>query len=85
MANVNTELRFPLYKRLSGVLFTDMGILTQNRFADIAANRWLGASGFGLRFASPVGPIRFDIGWKWKKRLPTDKAYAFFFTFGHAF
>ena len=85
MANVNTELRFPLYKRLSGVLFTDMGILTQNRIADIAANRWLGASGFGLRFASPVGPIRFDIGWKWKKRLPTDKAYAFFFTFGHAF
>ena len=85
MANVNAELRFPLYRRLSGVLFTDMGILVQDRIADIAANKWLGASGFGLRFASPIGPIRFDIGWKWKKREPDDKRYAFFFTFGHAF
>jgi outer membrane protein assembly factor BamA len=85
MANINAELRFPLYKELSGVAFTDMGILTQDRFADIAANKWLGASGFGLRLASPIGPIRFDIGWKWKKRDPQDKSLAFFFTLGHAF
>lgn len=85
MANINAELRFPLYKQLSGVVFTDMGILTQDRFADIAANKWLGASGFGLRLASPIGPIRFDIGWKWKKRDPRDKSFAFFFTLGHAF
>lgn len=85
MVNINAELRFPLYKALSGVVFTDMGILTQDRFADIAANQWLGASGFGLRFASPIGPVRFDIGWKWHKRDPRDKSYAFFFTLGHAF
>jgi outer membrane protein assembly factor BamA len=85
MVNINAELRFPLYKQLSGVLFTDMGILAQDRFADIAAHSWLGASGFGLRFASPIGPIRFDIGWKWKKRDPKDKSYAFFITLGHAF
>ncbi len=85
MANVNAELRFPVYKRLSGVVFTDMGILVQDRIADIEADHWLGASGFGLRFASPIGPIRFDIGWKWKKREEDDKRYAFFFTFGHAF
>ena len=85
MLNINTELRFPLYKMLSGVIFTDMGILTQDKIADIAANRWLGASGFGLRFGSPFGPIRFDIGWKWHKRDPKDRSYAFFLTFGHAF
>ena len=55
MANINAELRFPLYKRLSGVVFTDMGILTQDRFADIAANKWLGASGFGLRLGHLLG------------------------------
>ncbi len=85
MANVNAEIRFPLYKRLSGVVFTDLGILTQDRFADIAANRWFGASGFGLRFATPIAPIRFDIGWKWRKREQKDKAYAWFLTLGHAF
>ncbi len=85
MANINAEIRFPLYKRLSGVFFTDLGILTQDTFADIAANRWFGASGFGVRFATPVGPIRFDIGWKWKKRDPRDRSYAWFLTLGHAF
>jgi outer membrane protein assembly factor BamA len=85
MANVNVEVRFPLYRQFGGVIFTDMGVLAQNRLADIAANQWLGASGFGLRYASPLGPLRFDIGWKWKRREPKDKPYAFFITFGHAF
>lgn len=84
MANINTELRFPLYQRLSGVVFTDMGALAQDKFADIKA-RWVGATGFGVRFATPVGPVRFDIGWKWKKRNPEDKRYAWFLTLGHAF
>lgn len=85
MVNINAEIRFPLYKRLSGVLFTDMGVLSQNSFADIAAQKWLGATGFGLRVATPLGPLRFDIGWKWRKRVPQDKSYAWFLTLGHAF
>lgn len=85
MVNINAEIRFPLYKRLSGVLFTDMGVLSQNGFADIAAQKWLGATGFGLRVATPLGPLRFDIGWKWRKRVPQDKSYAWFLTLGHAF
>ena len=71
MVNVNAELRFPIYKPVSGVIFTDMGVLAQDKFADIAANKWLGATGFGVRCATPIGPIRFDVGWKWRKRRPT--------------
>ncbi|MBA2306574.1 BamA/TamA family outer membrane protein, partial [Candidatus Dependentiae bacterium] len=85
VAAINAEIRFGIYDRLSGAVFTDGGILTQNRFADIAANRWFGASGFGIRCATPVGPIRFDIGWKWRKRDPQDTSYAFFLTMGQAF
>ena len=48
MVNINAELRFPIYRPFCGVVFTDMGVLAEIRFADIAANKWLGASGFGL-------------------------------------
>ncbi len=85
MVNVNAEIRFPLYRPVSGVIFTDMGVLAQDKFADIAADKWLGATGFGLRCATPIGPLRFDIGWKWKKRSPKDDSLAWFVTLGHAF
>lgn len=85
MVNINAELRFPIFRPISGVLFTDMGVLAQDKFADIAADKWLGATGFGLRCCTPIGPIRFDIGWKWKKRRPQDDPLAWFITFGHAF
>lgn len=84
MANINAELRFPLYNQLSGVIFNDMGVLSQQGFTTLT-NGFLGATGFGLRYATPIGPIRFDIGWKWHKRDESDRRYAWFFTFGHAF
>lgn len=85
MVNVNAEARFPIYKNVSGVLFNDMGILIQNNISDIAGNKWVGATGLGLRYDTPIGPIRFDIGWKWKKRHENDKPYAWFLSLGHSF
>ena len=84
MANINVEARFPIYKQLSGVIFNDMGVLAENKITDIITN-WVGATGFGLRYKTLIGPLRFDIGWKWKKRFKDDKAYAWVFTLGQAF
>jgi outer membrane protein assembly complex protein YaeT len=61
MAEVSTEARFPLSGKLSGVLFVDGG----NVWAE-AANirpsglRW--AAGPGLRYDTPIGPLRVDLG-----------------------
>jgi outer membrane protein assembly complex protein YaeT len=61
MAEVSTEGRFPLTGKFSGVLFVDGG----NVWAE-AANiqpsglRW--AAGPGLRYDTPIGPIRVDLG-----------------------
>lgn len=85
MVNLNAEIRFPIYKDLGGVIFNDMGILTQDCFTDILGDKWLGATGLGLRYTTPLGPIRFDVGYKWKKRTPDDKRFAWFLTLGHAF
>lgn len=87
MLNFNTELRFPLfYRMLQGVVFQDFGILVERPWdLMIFPDKPLAASGFGLRYATPIGPLRFDIGWKWYKDRPDDAAYAWFLTFDHMF
>ena len=84
MLNGNCELRIPIYKSFWGVLFQDIGVLSQSGFSGFKG-RWYPASGFGFRYKTPIGALRFDIGWKWKKRLPGDSSYAWYLTLGEAF
>ncbi|HEV2601095.1 MAG TPA: BamA/TamA family outer membrane protein [Candidatus Babeliales bacterium] len=84
MVNMNFELRFPIYKTLRGVVFQDLGGLSSSWFRD--QERFLVAgTGFGLRYTTPIGPVRFDFAWKWRKSHPTELPYAWFVTLGHAF
>ena len=86
LVNMNLELRFPLYGTiLGGVIFTDIGGLAQDRLAAIKPHNLLGASGFGLRCNTPVGPLRFDIGWKWRTSFEHERSFAWFLTLGNAF
>jgi len=85
MYNMNFEVRFPLQKfPLSIVVFQDVGFLAHS-VDDIFSSTPLVATGFGFRYATPIGPLRFDVGWKWKKTHPQENGYAWFLTFGHAF
>ena len=85
MLNGNIELRFPIAKKIGCVLFQDFGALSGDNFADFKPHNILGATGFGARFFTPLGPLRFDIGWKWKRQQLVERAYAWFLTFGQAF
>lgn len=85
MLNANLELRFPLFKKIGGVVFQDIGLLSQDQFADFSTDNVLLSTGFGIRFYTPLGPLRFDIGWKWRTRKPVERSYAWFLNFGHAF
>lgn len=85
MMNGNAELRIPLMGKVGGVLFQDIGLLSSDARADIRPQNIVAASGLGLRIYTPVGPLRFDIGFNWWRHSPLESRFAWFLTFGQAF
>lgn len=81
MFNLNLECRIALFKSLGLAIFEDLGILKNPcyKYAGL-----LTATGFGLRYITPIGPVRFDIGFKPKRGVDT-KRFAWFLTIGQAF
>jgi translocation and assembly module TamA len=58
LAVASVEYEVPFTSRWSGAVFVDSG----NAFTGSDFNTKTGA-GFGLRWQSPLGPIRIDIAW----------------------
>ncbi len=59
----NIELRYPIYREISGVVFLDMGVLDDDYFRyDFSNMRY--TTGLGLRYDTVIGPIQLDFGYK---------------------
>ena len=60
---LNSEVRFPLHinKSLGGVVFYDGGnVYSAINLKDLVHN-YTNTVGFGLRYSTPIGPIRIDV------------------------
>jgi len=55
------ELRYDVNGTLSAVAFTDLGLLV-DRTSDVDFQSLRVGAGVGIRYATPVGPFRFDVG-----------------------
>lgn len=64
------ELRFPVYGNLMGGVFLDAGNLWLDTPSSIDLAELRKSVGFGLRYATPVGPIALDLGFN----LDADRA-----------
>jgi outer membrane protein insertion porin family len=63
VAEGSAELRFPLLSnKVIGAAFIDAGYLSQRINAALPRSRAAVTPGFGVRYLSPVGPIRVDFG-----------------------
>jgi outer membrane protein insertion porin family len=60
---LNAELRLRVMRSVGVVGFLDTGNVFKQA-TDVDLSRLRSAAGFGLRFQSPVGPIRVDLGFK---------------------
>ena len=58
----SVEARFPVWRGLVGAAFVDAGLVRQKSNPALPRRRAALTPGFGVRYRSPVGPIRADIG-----------------------
>ena len=83
---LNSELRFPtkIINNLGAVLFYDGG----NVYSNIALKQFIddytNTIGFGVRYQTPVGPVRFDVGYR-LTNVPGVRATQYFVTLGQSF
>ena len=79
MLKATLEYRFPIVKKVQGVLFTDNGYAWDKRHEDEFDLGLLKNSyGVGLRINSPLGPVKLDYGYG-------DDSGKFHFSFGGQF
>ena len=64
---LNSEVRVAVVGSLGAVVFVDAGNVFL-RATDFDLGRLRAAAGFGIRYQSPVGPIRVDLGFKLDRR-----------------
>ena len=65
---LNGELRFPVWRSVGAVAFVDGGNVFR-RVTEFDIGELRGSYGVGLRYRSPIGPIRVDLGVKMDRRV----------------
>jgi outer membrane protein insertion porin family len=83
LMNGNVELRVPVYWMFGACAFVDAG----NVWSDFNSVQWKqyhGGTGLGLRFYTPIGPVRLDYAIKTEGKMEL-KGGLFYINLGHAF
>jgi len=79
----SVELRHLLFDSVEGALFYDSGKVFPS-VRDFELSDWYSSVGVGLRYLTPVGPLRIDYGYKLKK-VPGQGSGRIHISFGFPF
>ncbi|HGJ67050.1 TPA: hypothetical protein ENS27_16950 [bacterium] len=80
--NTSMEMRIPIYKWIGIALFLDSGQV-YNGIANFDINSMQSSVGMGIRFITPIGPVRLDYGYPISGNGKRDKFPVF--AFGNPF
>jgi translocation and assembly module TamB len=81
---LNAEYRFPIFGAVGGAVFADVG----NVFATsrIKFDELRYGAGLGIRYLSPVGPLRIDVAMPFRRYETYEKdTFQYFISLGYAF
>ena len=84
MLEISTEIRFPLFWRFRGVLFTDAA-QAWSRPSDMGLMDLAVAAGPGLMLRTPIGPVRADVGTRFGTAAGDPPRTVFHLTIGNPF
>jgi translocation and assembly module TamA len=78
------EARFKITSKFGFVVFTDGGSAFSEALFEQGENiRW--GTGAGLRYYTPIGPLRLDIGIPLNRREQIDDSFQVYISIGQAF
>jgi translocation and assembly module TamA len=80
----SAEVRYQLLGDVEGVLFLDGGSAFEDELPEVGS-AWQFGTGAGLRYLTPVGPIRVDVGVPVDRRDDIDDAWQLYISIGQAF
>lgn len=83
----NTEIRTPHVKGVGVVAFVDSGNVFR-RASDLNLGELRTTAGLGIRYRSPLGPLRFDVGFKLDRRdfnRGSERRVVYHLSLGQAF
>jgi translocation and assembly module TamA len=84
MLVLSSELRFRPKEALGYVLFYEVGNVYSTIFPNLR-DKQMHSTGVGLRYPTPIGPIRADLGFPLKRRKKIDSAFQLYFSIGQTF
>ncbi len=79
----NLDFRFPIAGAFGGTIFFDTGGVW-SEWTDVDPSELRHGAGVGVRYLSPVGPIRLEVGWKLDPDVDESRSVVFL-SFGNAF
>lgn len=78
------ELRWRFANEFGLVAFADGGAAYEESVPD-STEEYLWGAGFGIRYYTPVGPLRFDLAFPLDRRSGVDDSFQFYISLGQAF
>ena len=84
LTEFSTELRYKFTQNLGAVTFLEAGRVSQSQDVTQQNGDYKWATGAGVRYHTPIGPLRFDIALPLNKDRGDD-AFQFYISIGQAF